>query len=721
MPADRLDLSDRTGLRRVDAKGKVTGATIYASDVGAKDDLHAVPILAWDGPGRLVSIDTDEASRTPGFYAMFTSVDVRDGVGPGTFLYDGGHFHSSFSPLASDEIRFSGQLVGLVAATTPEAARAAAALIRLRVERRSAQTMTRTVSTNDIDTYPREGLDPFHPQEPGHTTVEAHYQTAEQFHQALEPYSMRAAWNGTRLSVHNGSQWVVGEAMGLAEALDIPVDDVRVVGPAVGGAFGSRVLLLWHVVYVAAAARQLKRPLRLHVDRPVMATLGSYRPRSMHDVSLSLDVHGRIARHSHHVRTQTSISDVVPLRGLEYATQIYEIGETNYRESVVRCDVPTPGFMRAPGEYPVAFALESALDELAAQSGTDPVELRMNNLAPTDESSGGGPVHLKECILRGAELFEWAARDVRHGAMTDPSTGETLGWGMAVAHYPTYGGGLTRCRLSLSPDGDIRVDLAAHDTGTGLASAVALEVARILGAPVSSVQVGLGDSALPLAPMAAGSSSTRTAVAAAADAARKAVSLRRHHPELQTFEVAGEHVPDGMDARQLAIAVSGRFAQTGAKARTEGGTQLRMSVGAHFVEVGVNAMAGRVRVRRMVGVFDVGRVLHPSAVISQLEGGMIWGAGHALMEDALMNPATGRFLGTGLADYHMMVHADVPLTTVEVLDKPDPLSASGAKGAGEIGVVGSSAAVMNALHAATGVRVRRLPLRPTELFAADVQ
>ena len=603
--------------------------------------------------------------------------------------------------------------------TPSETARAAANLTRIHVEPRDARLDLLQASTDDVtDVYEYKKEAPGPQPDPTHISIHGQYQTSEHFHHALEPYSMRASWNGSQLTVDNGSQWVGGEARGLAEALQIPVENVRVVGQAVGGAFGSRALLLWHVVYVAAAARLLGRPVRFHVDRQLMATLGSFRPRTFHDVTLSLDDEGLLAHHGHHVRTQTSRSDVVPLRGLEYASQMYASWSSDLRESVVRCDVPTPGFMRAPGEYPVAFAYESALDELATRTDTDPLELRLKNLAASDEATGVGPVHLKACLIRASEIFGWSERETEVGSMVDSATRETLGWGLAGAHYPTYGGGLTRCHIEYEPRRGAQVTLGAHDPGTGLASAVAARVAEILDLPTAQVEVILGDSQLPHAPMAAGSASTRTAVAAAAEAAHKIRASRHHSPGLDQYRAAGEYRPAGMGPDQRARALRGQFEQVGAGADPGPDAPLRLSVGAHMAEVGVDAATGRARVRRMVGVFDVGSVLHRTTLTNQLEGGMIWGASHALMEDAGMDPTTGRFLATGLADYHFMVHADIPTITVEVLDIPDPRSASGAKGAGEIGVVGSSAAVTNAIHHATGIRVRRLPVDVQALFAS---
>lgn len=710
---------------RIDAIAKVTGRVRYASDHGSARDLHGVLVQADAAKGRIVRLDTGAAEAQPGVRLVLTHHTIGTGVGVGTFLYDGGHFHSSFAPLSGPDVRFHGQMIALVVAETPEDARYAASLITWQIEREPALVgLADAGRDDDLEIYRLDVGDSVAGQ-PGTgggggdfrgARVERTYSTAEQLHQPLEPYATRAEWTGGRLIVESPSQWVVGEARGLAEVLGLDPSAVRVVSPVVGGAFGSRVLLLWHTVYVAEAARRLGRPVRLHVGRAQMATLGSFRAATRHSVLVEADTDGRVTGYCHQVRSQTSRSDVVPLPGTSLTSRIYDIPRQHHREWVVPRDLPTPGFMRAPLEYPAAFAFESAMDELALSLDIDPLDLRLRNLA----APGAGPApatrHLARCLREGAQRFGWDRRNRSPGSMRDAVTEEVLGWGMAVAHYPGYRGGLTRCRITATPAGRFVVSLAAHDPGTGLASAVAVAVAEALGVSLHRVRVELGDSDLPLAPMAAGSASSGTAVAAALDAVDRLVhscaDVVRHPPDRE-LTADGTHVPEGYTESQVAAALDGNFQQSGAGT----GADFRLSVGAHFVEVGVDVVAGRVRVRRMVGAFDVGAVLHPTALSGQLEAGMLWGAGHALMEDARLDGRAGRFLATGLTDYHVLVHADTPSVDVVVLGDRDPQGGRvGAKGAGELGVVGSSAAVTNAIHHATGHRVRDLPVRAEDVL-----
>ncbi|MET0450844.1 MAG: xanthine dehydrogenase family protein molybdopterin-binding subunit [Mycobacterium sp.] len=703
---------------------KVTGVARYASDYAGSDDLHAVLVLADQARGTLTEINTETATALPGVEAVLTHREFQERVGPGTFLYDGGHFHTSFAPMAGPDIRYHGQLIALVVATTVEQARHAAALVTWTIEPVGATidpSAAAPATDTEIFTFvsapatPRPMANRAFGDD---VTIDAEYGTPPMLHHPIEPYATRADWSSGRLVVASPSQWVVGEARGLAHALGVPVERVQVVSPVVGGAFGSRVLLLWHTVYVAEAARRLGSPVRLHVDRAQMATLGSYRAATQHRVQLSSTADGALQSYQHRVRSQTSRSDHLALPGTSLTARLYAIPSQRHRESVVPVDLTTPGFMRAPLEYPVAFALESALDELAAGCGIDPLELRLRNLHTGETAKANGTQGLRRCLQTGADRFSWPTRNPAVGSMHDTTTGEVLGWGLAVAHYPGYRGGLTRARVRLTTAGVLTVSLAAHDPGTGLASAVAVAVSRTLQIPLGRVTVDLGDSDLPLAPMAAGSASSATAVAAAVSAATRLLTLYGRDVLVvgptRTIEAEATHIPDGYVEGEAAKALRGDFVQSG----PEAASGFRFSVGAHFAEVGVDAHRGRIRVRRMLGVFDIGTVLHPGAARGQLESGLLWGIGHALMEDARPDDGVARLLATGIVDYHILSHADAPHVDVVLLDEDANDDPSNAKGAGEIGVVGSSAAITNAIFHATGYRVRSLPVRPQSVLHA---
>lgn len=713
-----MPAADVAASARIDAVAKVTGAARYASDGATSDDLHAVLVLADHPRGTLTDISTAAAAGTPGVRAVLTHHDFSRSVGRGEFLYEGGHFHSSFAPMAGPDIRYHGQLIALVVADTVEQARHAATLVTWHVaSAQAAVTLDQCAPADDQEIFRHDTGDEHRPDE-SDTCLDAEYRTAPLLHQPIEPYATRADWGSGRLVVESPSQWVIGEAHGLAQALGVPVDQVQVLSPLIGGAFGSRVLLLWHTVYVADAARRLHRPVRLHVARNQMATLGSFRAETHQRVRLVASGNGKIMSYRHDVRSQTSRSDRLPLPGTSLTSRMYAIPAQRHVETVAPADVATPGFMRAPLEYPVAFALESALDELAIRRGLDPLDLRLKNLHTGPAADTHGTRAIGDCLRTGATRFGWSARNPAVASMRDDRTGEGLGWGVAVAHYPGYRGGLTRARIRVDTGGVVTVSLAAHDPGTGLASAVALAVARTLGVAPGRVEVRLGDSDLPLAPMAAGSASSSTAVSAAVQAATEL--LEKHgalmdHDSSYPIEAEATYIPEGYRPGQDTQALRGHFVQSG----PDTASGFRFSVGAHFVEVGVDARRGRIRVRRMLGVFDIGTVLHSVLARGQLESGMLWGASHALMEDAGLDAGTGRFLAAGLADYHFFSHADAPAIDVVVLDANAVESPSHAKGAGELGVVGSSAAVTNAIYHATGHRVRALPVHAESVLYGE--
>ncbi|WP_113701357.1 xanthine dehydrogenase family protein molybdopterin-binding subunit [Nonomuraea lactucae] len=740
-------------LPRVDARDKVTGAAEYTYDHSEPGQLHAALVCATFARGVLRDIRTAAAEVVPGVRLILTHRDTRGAVGPGLALMDGGQFHTSFDPLAGPEVRYHGQMVALVVADTPEQAEQAAALVELTAEELPAQVDPYAADeADDIEVFALRRGDPAGAVTHADLVVEATYETAAQLHQPIEPYATNARWSGDRLTVWSPTQWVVGEKHGLAAALGVEPDQVRVISRHVGGAFGGKALTLWHTVYTAEAARRLRRPVRLGVRRGQMATLGSFRPASRHRVRLAARRDGTLLGYEHACRTQGSRSDVLPLGGTALSARLYRFGAVAVREHVVPTDVITPGFMRAPLEFPTSFALECAIDELAVAAGLDPVELRRLNepeVDPVDLLPFSGR-NLPACLDRGAELFGWSRRQAPVGSMADPRTGETLGWGVAAAYYPGYGGGPTFCRARLSGDGVVEIALAAQDPGTGLRTALAQLVVERLRADPRRVRISLGDSDLPLAPMAAGSCSSATAAAAVEDAADRLLRrlrdlARKHWPgqepapgqavpdrhrivtpggtsidfgeiarreDGQAVTVEGSWIPEGLTPGMVADARAGRFVQ----AHETTPTAYRASYGAHFAEVGVDRVTGRVRVRRMVGVFDVGRVLHAAMLKNQLRGGMLWGVGHALMEQLHVDKEHGRFMGVDLGSYHILTHADAPAVEVELVTPPGPhADPVGARGAGEIGVVGSSAAVANAVFHATGRRIRRLPIRAHDL------
>lgn len=742
---------------RADAVAKVTGAAKYAADHAEAGMLHAALTTSTISRGRITAIDVGAAERVPGIRLILTHQNLGDGVGEGQFMvpFVGGQFQSSFNPLGSGEIRYAGQIVALTVAETREAAEQAAHLVRVVYTSQPA-----VIALDDVELHGPETTELFGVKvgdaaaelKNSDVVVEQEYRTSVNHHNPMELHNVTATWRDGALEVRLPSQWVSGDRFALATVLGLPETDVRVISPYVGGAFGSRVIA-WHPVLAAEAARRLKASVKLFVTRRQMFTIGSFRPQSHHVVKLGANRDGRLTAYQHEVVTQSSRSDLLALPGTDNTSRVYAYPSILTSESSVPVDVNTPGFMRGPLEFPEAFAVESAIDELAVALGMDPVELRLRN-EPTREPVQGLPYSsrsLVECYRRGAEIFGWDRRDHGVRSMRGPD-GELVGWGCATASYPVFEGSVCDCRLTIGTDGRAQVEMANQDIGTGTYTALAQIAADAVGLRGEDVRVSLGDSDLPRGLATAGSS---TMVAVGSAVRMTGLRARDRLVDMAAgylgVPAGGLTVEDGIvrtpDGRQVEVArivermpggvltVEERYTPPNlppemAKTTLEehamnftgpiGQEYVTFSYGANFVEVKVDPITRRIRLGRMVGVFAVGTVINPRLTRSLLMGGMIWAAGHALMEKTVMDRGRARFVNTDLAGYHIATNADIADVVVETVDeRDDKVNALGAKGGvGEMGIVGMPAAIANAVHHATGVRVRRAPILIDDLLAA---
>lgn len=700
-------------LVREGAIAKVTGAARYAADVPVDGALHAVLVTSGVARGRIRSIDDRAARSLPGVHLVLTHENLAGELAEDCFLGRGGHFQSSVNPLGSAEILHFGQIVALIVAESVGIAEQAAGGITLRYDRLPANASLQvglagaelvaplSIDVGDTAATMREAA----------ATIDAVYTTPVQHQNPIEPYSTTARWSGEHLEVHVPSQWVAGTCRGLAKVLGVPRDRVRVLSRVVGGAFGAKASVFWHSALVAVAARRLRRPVKLVVSRTQMFTVGSFRPESRQQVRLAALADGRLLAYGHRSWGQTSRMDRLVLPGTDYSARIYAAPAIATREYAVPTDVNTPGFMRAPLEVPSAFALESAMDELAVALDLDPVRLRLLN-EPQRDPVGGLPFSsrgLAQCLERGAEIFGWSDRDRRIGAMRD-TAGRRLGWGCAAAWYPVYRAPAA-ARVRLFPDGRAQVAVAAHELGQGVTNILAQIAAARLGLPADRVTVEVGDSDLPVGPMAGGSSTTASAGSAIDAACRRLLDQRRDGTVATASDGAVEVTlawcPEGLSDAAMQDAMTGGRVKTGPFSATHA----MFSFGAHFVEVRVEPLTNRISLGRMVGVFDCGTIVNPRTAHANLAGGMIWGASHALMEETFIDHAQARFANTDLGSYHVAVQADIGDVVVETIEIEDRVvNPLGVKSVGEIGVVGIGAAIANAVHHATGVRVRKMPI-----------
>jgi xanthine dehydrogenase YagR molybdenum-binding subunit len=736
---------------RVEGPDKVTGRALYSSDLTGpdRDTAHAALVTSTVARGRITGFDLEAAGRVPGLLGIFTHRDFAGAVAPVKHLMAGGYANSSHRPLDSDTVAYAGQIVALVVAETQEAAEAAAGAVRVSY---AAEPAAGGFDSPGAETVRLADLKPHHEDiargdaEAGlreaAVRIEARYATPVQHHNPIELFTTRAAWDGERLTVHEPTRYVGAVQHGLAAQLGLDPANVRVVAGLIGGHFGSKFALSQHTALVALAARRLSRPVALVPSRRQCFTIANYRPESRHAVRLGADRSGRFTALVHQTETVTSRFDPFVMEGAEVAASLYACPNIRTEERAVRVDRNTPGPMRAPPEVPFLFALESAVDEMAVALGMDPIALRRANDTTVDPVSGKpfSTRPLMACYEAGARAFGWSRRLPRPGAMRDGPW--RVGLGCATSVRPAKIAAATM-RVRLGPDGSAEVSCAHHEIGNGITTLLALGAADGLGVAVERVTVRLGDTALPAAGISGGSSTTtslmsalalgcgqiRAALAQAATgqggrlAGRDPGTLRLSDGRLAAPDGAGiglaeavgpegvetvaEFVPAGGDrAKALAGLRQGHIGLAFGGA----GKAVSWGFGAQFAEVHVHAETGEIRVARLTGAFAAGRILNPLTARSQLMGGMIWGLGSALLEETVVDGAAYR--NPDLAEYLVPTAADAPeVETLLVPDPDDQVDALGLKGLGELGIIGVNAAIANAVHHATGRRIRSLPIR----------
>jgi xanthine dehydrogenase YagR molybdenum-binding subunit len=676
------------GATRVEGPDKVTGRARYAAEYHVDDLAYGYPVQSAIASGRITGVDTTEALAVPGVIA------VLGGAGP-VELGDTGNFE--LAPFQGSDIVYRGQLVALVVAETAETAREAAGMVRVGYE---AAAHDVTLRADHPGLYRPEKINPALPTDTGYGDVAAGlaaaaarvsvtYTTPVQHNNPMEPHAAIASWDaGGGLTVWDSTQGPSADRDTIAAVLGLDPVEVRVISPHVGGGFGSKGTTRPHAILAALAARAARRPVKVALTRQQMFTLTGHRTPTIQHLELGADADGTLTAVAHDVTEHTAMRTEFAEQTAACTRVMYGTPAMRTTHRLVRLNVPAPAWMRAPGETPGMYALESAMDELAAELGVDPVELRIRN-DPAAEPDSGLPFssrHLEACLREGARMFGWAGRDPRPGVRR---RGRWLeGTGVAACTYPA------RRRPSAATadraaDGECIVRIAAADIGTGARTALARIAADTLGVGPDRVRVELGDSALPDASLAGGSMGTASWGSAVALACEDLLKDGRHGGADTTSDVAGD---------------SG---------------WARHSFGAEFASVLVDPRTGEVRVPRLLGVFAAGRIIEPVLARSQFIGAMTMGLGMALMEQTPVDASAGGFVGTDLAQYHVATCADVQDIDATWIEEDDPhLWPGGGKGIGEIGITGTAAAIGNAVWHATGRRVRDLPITPARLLSS---
>ncbi|WP_410657175.1 xanthine dehydrogenase family protein molybdopterin-binding subunit [Amycolatopsis sp. lyj-112] len=721
-------------ISRVDGPLKVTGQAEYGADHTFPGLVHGFVVSSTIAHGEIQAMDVTEAKDAPGVIAVYTPFDPLQLSAPVTPF-----FGVTWVPLQDKEVAFYGQPIGFVVAETYEQARDAAMLVEVSYSQRPALTSLQDgLATAEDAPAARDGSPPtLDVLAPGvesiedalaasSVVVEATYTTATQHHAALEPHSAVAVWGPDGLTIHSGNQGSDLQAMELAGALDTKPSEVHAVNPFVGGAFGGKGRTSAPAFLAAAAARVLDRPVKAVLSREQVFTATAGRAATVQKIALGADRDGTLnaLRHDSWCSTAMDRSFVEPTSH-GTSREWYATRNLGISQKMVPLHIPPTTFMRAPGEAPGSFALESAIDELAVALGMDPIELRQrnNSTAPPGKDLQWSSKHLDECFRIGAARFGWADRSPQ--GRTD---GDWLvGIGTATAMFPALRFPAT-IEITLLPDDTAVVATSGADPGTGLLTVLSLVGAESLDISPDRIVPRLGDSALPSGGLSGGSTATASAGSAIMIAAAKAID------DLVALASSPGAPFDGMDVsyangQVLAGDRAMTFGEllrelkrpsisvTGSSAPGEELTKHSFSsFGAQFCEVRVHQWTREIRVSRMLGVFDAGRIINPPAARSQIIGGMIWGVSAALHE-GLEIEDNGRFANGDFASYLIPVNADIPEVDVHFVEYPDTLhNPVGAKGLGEIGTVGMAAAVANAVHNATGIRVRHIPILIEDLL-----
>ena len=692
-------------IARIEGPAKVSGTATYAYEDAPDGTLYAAIVGAPVPRGRVTGIDASAAEAMPGV-AVVIHDDPR--------MVTGGSNSQGSANSGTDAIFHYGQPVAIVVAEDQAVARDAASRVVVSVEEapaRLAMAEQPVEQDHDLGFLPaidKGDLDAALADAP--VTVDLAYTTPVHFPAALETHASTVWWQDGTLTVRTSNQVIGAARSTIAKALGLDTDKVRVLAPFVGGGFGGKTGVGPEVILAAIAAQKTGRPVKIALPRAQTAYLVHHRSATTQRVRIAATQDGRITAFAHEgVAAQNDDArflEPIPFGSLP----LYGGANRRFRTDLVRLDLPATGAVRAPGEAIGTFAVECAMDELAQQLGLDPVELRRIN-EPAVDPVNGKPFstrRLLDCYDEGARRFGWDTRSKRR-------EGEWLiGHGMAAALRGNFTVN-AQARMRLDADGRAVVECDMTDIGTGTYTILAQTAGEMLGLPVTSVDVRIGDSDLPASAGSGGSFGAGSACSATVLACEDIITelARRMNAAPEDLALQDGCVTAGGRSVALADLIRGdpivAMGKTGPGAETKRTSQA--SHGAHFVEVAVNAVTGEVRVRRMLGVFDIGRVLNAKTAASQLIGGMVWGLSYALGEAAVVDTRNGHFVNPDFGEYHVAVHADVPPIEVHFIEEiDDSANPVGAKGVGELGISGAGAAVANAIYDATGVRVRDFPV-----------
>jgi xanthine dehydrogenase YagR molybdenum-binding subunit len=701
-------------VNRKDGFAKVTGQATYSAEHQLLNLAHGYLVTAAIAHGRIQRIDTTAAERSPGVIAVFTHRNAPKIFKPAND-FKTSKIAEARLPLSDDRIHYAGQIIGLVVADTFERARYAATLVKVEYD-----TQLPIVDASQATYQPAPpwlGEDLTYEQsdaEIGDITtaldqasiqVEATYKTSIELHAPMEPHATIAHWHSDSVTIYEPTQALLLSRNTYADLLGLSTERVRMISPYIGGGFGCKFLPWAHSILCAVVARDLKRPLKIVLSRRQMTANTGHRSETEQTVRLGANKDGKLLAIAHHAKSCTSPLESFPEACTIITPVMYTAPNLRLSQELAVLNVGSPTFMRAPGETPGMWALESAMDELAWALNLDPVQLRLMN-ETREHQRKKLPFSAKqyvECLKLGAQQFGWQDRSMK--ARSRMKDGKFVGWGMASAVFPGYRGA-TSAKVRLLPNGTVHVMSAGNDMGTGAYTVIAMTAAETLGVEIDRIRVELGDSTMPDGGIAGGSQMTASLMPAVKQACETVLKQAGVTNAQQAFEQLKQ---------------SGRSAIEATASSAPGEERQKFSFqswGAHFCEVMVDEDIGRVQLTRWVSVMNVGRVLNAKTAASQIRGGIIMGIGHALMEEGHLDPTTGNPVVYDLATYHVPSHADIPRIEVTFVGAPDlNFNPLGVRGVGEIGITGVAAAIANAIYHATGNRIRNLPITPDKLIS----
>ena len=765
---------------RVDGFLKVTGGATYSAEFKVDNLAYGVVVQSTISSGRIKNIDTSKAEKLVGVLAVITyknAMQLHQLAGGSSDPGSGKLGEKDLLPLQSDRIFYDGQHIAVVVANTFENAEHAATLVKvdyetaqpiIEVEQSTIYTPAKGLGGSEIQTKRGDAQKAITDAE---IIINETYTTPVYHHNAMEPHATIAEWKDNIVTIYDSTQSVVGSRSSIAQMLGLQPEQVHLISEYIGGGFGSKGFTWPHSVLAPMAAKHVGRPVKIVLDRSNMFTSNGRRSKTIQKVVLGSGKNGRLLTIQHSTTAETSFVDEFVEQAGVATKMLYDSPNLEVSHSVGRINKGTPCPMRAPGEAPGTFALEVAMDELAYKLKMDPLELRLANYAEKDPQTGKpfSSKNLRECYERGAKLIGWPQRNATPGSMREGNL--LVGYGMATAVYPANRTA-SSVKMQIFPDGHAIIFCATQDIGTGTYTILTQIAAEATGLPLDKIQCKLGDSQFPKGPNSGGSQTAASAGSAvwaagltlkskviklaiedkksplfgqteqAVKAENGKLFVESEPSKAETYAqlIARQKLPmvqvelttnastketQSQEANPAAKGAAGgaddkEDQQSAAVKQDEEVDRKKYnfhSFGAHFVKVTVDPLLGKVKVEQCVGVMDIGKVLNQKTAVNQIMGGMVFGIGMTLFEETVYDPNNGRVVTRDLEKYIVPVNADMPKFDIEFINKPDPfISPVGARGIGEIGITGISAAIANAIYHATGKRIRELPITPEKLL-----